>query len=120
MNILELIPKGHENAVGREYLAAIYMKHYGMKKDTADRKMRSDIKEATDAGNLIFHCENGYFQYKDDSDIPYCNSYYRSETAKGWSIINRHKKTKKFLNAKAKGIQTEDGQLSLNLMTGGD
>lgn len=119
MNIIDLIPEGHENAVSRGYLVAIYMNHYEMKKSAADRKMRRDIEVSTRSGNFIFHCDQGYFRYKDDSDLPYCNSYYRSETSKGWSIINKNKGIKKFLDARKIGMPEDDGQLDLFDMIGG-
>ena len=119
MSIIDLIPEGHENAVSRAYLVTIYMNFYGLKNSAADRKMCHDIEMATKSGHFIFHCDHGYFRYKDESDLPYCNSYYRSETSKGWSIINKNKGIKKFLDARKNGISMEDGQLSLFDAMGG-
>lgn len=119
MKIVDLIPEGHENAVSRAYLVTIYMNTYGMKKSAADRKMRRDIEQATKSGHFIFHCDKGYFRYKDESDLPYCNDYYRSENSKGWSIINKYKPVKKFLDQRNIGIPLDDRQISIFDVIGG-
>lgn len=119
MNIIDLIPEGHENAVSRAFLDAVYMNHYGKNKTSADRKMRRDIESATKSGHFIFHCDKGYFRYKDESDLPYCSDYYRSENSKGWSIINKNKPIKKFLDSRKAGVPLDDGQFSLFDMMGG-
>lgn len=119
MNILDLIPKGHENAVRRSYLADLYMNHYGISRKSADRKMRNDLSDATDEGH-IFYCKDGYFRYKDESDLPYCESSNRKESAKAWTLVNKTQKQARFLKRVKKGIQVEDGQLSLFPEIGGD
>lgn len=63
-SILDYIPVGHDNAVSRDYLTSIYMSKYNLKKDTADRKMRKDIKKFSTREHPILNLQDGkgYFQ----------------------------------------------------------
>lgn len=119
MRVLDYIPFGHENAVSREYLVEKYMNHYKMKRVSADRKLRFDIATETQKGNIIIHSRDGYFRYKNESDLPYMKSYYRSETSRGWDIVNKNRVIQKFLSAHEHGEQIEDMQIGL-FDTGGD
>ena len=100
VDILTLIPFGHENPVSRDSLARIYMEVYGIDEwKDADRKARKDIEKSIKNGALIANVGSGYFQFKDASDIPYFESYFRSEDKKGWSTINKNRPQKKFIRA---------------------
>lgn len=105
MNILQHIPYGHENAISRQDL----VEESGL----SDRKVRLLIEIAVRTESIVVNMNDGYFQYKDDSDIPYLESYYRREMARGWSIINKCKVIRKFLNTKKNRVQAEDNQISI-------
>lgn len=64
VDILDYIPIGYENAVSRDYLTGIYMNRYNLKKKTADRKMRKDIKKFSTREHPILNLQDGkgYFQ----------------------------------------------------------
>lgn len=81
--------------VSRDYLSRAYMEAYGMKYSTADRKVRNDIKDLVEAGELIANIGDGYFQYKDASDIEYFKIYFRREDKKNWSGLNKNRRQKK-------------------------
>lgn len=74
MNIIDYIPKGHENAVSREYLRAVM--HLP---DREIRRMIADSKEQ------IFWF-NGYFRHKNKKDIPYEEDYLRQEQARAMAL----------------------------------
>ena len=69
-NIIDFIPKGHENAVSREYLRSIL--------GIPDRVIRRAIAESKEP---IFWY-NGYFRHKNKKDIPYEEDYLRQEQAR--------------------------------------
>ena len=97
IDILKLIPFGHENPVSRDYLARTYMEAYKIKYSAADRKARKDIQDSVEAGELIANIGDGYFRYKDASDVPYFKLYFRREDKKSWSGLNKNKKAKRKL-----------------------
>lgn len=70
MKIADFIPKGHENAVSREYLRAIT--------HLPDRELRKLIAESEEQ---IFWF-NGYFRHKNKKDLPYEEDYLRQEQAR--------------------------------------
>ena len=70
MNILDYIPKGHENAVSRDYLRSVL--------HIPDREIRLMIANAEEQ---IFHY-NGYFRHKNKSDRPYEEDYLRRELSR--------------------------------------
>ena len=76
MNIIEYIPKGHKNAVSREYLRSIL--------GIPDRKIRKAIAESKE--QIFWY--NGYFRHKNIEDIPYEEDYLRQETARA-KALNR-------------------------------
>lgn len=71
--IEEVIPKGYENRVTREFLHEVT----GM----SDRMIRKEIEKAA-ARELIVSCDGGYFRRKDDGDDPYIREYYAKELAR--------------------------------------
>ena len=74
MDIIEYIPKGHENAVSREYLRSIL--------GLPDRLIRKAIAESKEP---IFWY-NGYFRHKNKNDITYEESYLRQEQARAKTL----------------------------------
>lgn len=105
MELAELIPGGHENAIDRRTLSV----RTGM----PDRKIRKLIEEATRSGDIVVNLEGGYFRYMDESDLPYMELYYRREMARGWSIINKCRVIRKFLNRKKHRDMTAENQISI-------
>ena len=103
--VIELIPYGHKNAISRKTLASIS----GLR----DRKMRELIEKATCRGEIIINLDNGYFRYKDDSDLPYLEAYYNREMARGWSNINKCRAIRKFINSKKQKDMLRDNQISI-------
>lgn len=74
MDIIEYIPKGHENAVSREYLRSIL--------GLPDRAVRRAISESKE--QIFWY--NGYFRHKNKKDIPYEEDYLRQETARAKAL----------------------------------
>lgn len=105
VDIVELIPYGHENAISRKSLSAIS----GLR----DRKMREEIEMATRRGEIIINLDSGYFRYKDESDLPYLEAYYNREMARGWSNINKCHAIRKFINSKKQKDVLRDSQISI-------
>ena len=77
MNILDYIPKGHDNAVSREYLRSIL--------HIPDREVRKLISESDE--QIFWY--NGYFRHKNKKDIPYEEDYYRQEKARSKALIKK-------------------------------
>ena len=72
MNICDYIPKGHENAVSREYLSNLL--------GLPDRVIRNAIAHSEEP---IFWKENeGYFRHKNKKDRPYEERYLRQEQSR--------------------------------------
>ena len=82
MNIIEFIPKGHENAVSREYLRSIL--------GEPDRAIRRAIAES----KVPIFWYNGYFRHKNKKDIPYEESYLRQEQARAKALNRKVKQIK--------------------------
>jgi hypothetical protein len=82
MNIADYIPKGHDKAVSRHYLATTL--------NLPDRKVRLMIAESEEP--IFWH--NGYFRHKNKQDIPYEEDYLRQEQARA-----------RALNKKVRGIK---------------
>lgn len=106
MELIDLIPAGHENAVSRKELVRI--------SGLPDRKVRKLIEGYTREGSIVINLEDGYFRYCDDSDVPYLESYYRREMARGWSIINKCRAIRKFLNGSRGQAAAGYRQISLS------
>lgn len=70
MNILDYIPKGHENAVSRDYLRSVL--------HIPDREIRLMIANSEEQ---IFHY-NGYFRHKNKDDRPFEEDYLRRELSR--------------------------------------
>lgn len=83
MNILDYIPKGHDNAVSREYLRSIL--------HLPDRNIRLMIAESEEQ---IFWCEEGYFRHKNRFDLPYEEDYLRQEQARSRALLRKVRKIK--------------------------
>lgn len=81
--ITEFIPKGHQNAVSRQYLKSIT--------HMTDRQIRREIAESEEP---VFSCEGGYFRHKNKSDIPYEESYYRQESARANAMRRKVRRIK--------------------------
>lgn len=82
MDILDYIPKGHENAVSREYLREIM--------HIPDRDIRKMISECDE--QIFWY--NGYFRHKNKKDIPYEEDYLRQERARSRALIRKVRKIK--------------------------
>jgi len=79
MNIVDYIPKGHENAVSREYLrAALHI---------PDREVRRMISASRE--QIFWY--NGYYRHKDENDRPYEIGYLRQEQARAEALSEKVK-----------------------------
>lgn len=88
MNIIEYIPKGHENAVSRKYLGSIL--------NLSDRDIRRAIAESEEP---IFWKENeGYFRHKNKKDRPYEERYLRQEQARARAMNRKVRILKAAIN----------------------
>lgn len=88
MNICDYIPKGHENAVTRQYLRSVL--------SLPDRDIRRAIAESEEP---IFWKENeGYFRHKNKKDRPYEERYLRQEQARARTLRKRIRKLKAAVN----------------------
>ena len=82
MDILDYIPKGHENAVSRGYLREIM--------HIPDREIRKMISECDE--QIFWY--NGYFRHKNKKDIPYEEDYLRQEQARSRALIKKVREIK--------------------------
>lgn len=78
MNIARYIPKGHDNAVSREYLRITL--------HLPDRQIRKMIAMSREQ---IFWCEGGYFRHKNKDDLPYEMDYLRQERARAMALFDK-------------------------------
>lgn len=83
MVITDYIPKGHQNAVSREYLRTIL--------HMTDRQIRREIAESEEQ---IFSYGGGYFRHKGKKDIPYEEDYLRQEAARAKEMARKVKRIK--------------------------
>ena len=74
MNICDYIPKGHENAVSREYLSNLL--------NLPDRVVRDAISRSEEP--IFWH--NGYFRHKDKTDRPYEEEYFVQEQSRARAL----------------------------------
>ena len=74
MNIAEFIPKGHDNAVSRDYLVSIL--------HLSDRKIRKLIEKSEE--QIFWY--NGYFRHKNKDDLPYEVDYLRQESSRARAL----------------------------------
>lgn len=74
--ISEYIPKGHQNAVSRQYLRSVL--------HMTDRQVRREIAESEE--QIFWY--NGYFRHKNKKDLPYEEDYLRQEQARA-KAMNR-------------------------------
>ena len=74
MNIIDFIPKGHDNAVSREYLRSVT--------HIPDREIRKLIAESEE--QIFWY--NGYFRHKNKKDLPYEEDYLRQEQARARAL----------------------------------
>ena len=79
MNILDYIPKGHENAVSREYLKSVM--------HIPDRIIRRLISKSDE--QIFWY--NGYFRHKNKNDLPYEEDYLRQEQARARALNKKVK-----------------------------
>lgn len=86
MDICEYIPKGHENAVSRQYLRSIL--------NLSDRDIRRAIAESEEP--IFWH--DGYFRHKNKKDKPYEEVYLKQEQARAKALRKRIRKLKAAVN----------------------
>lgn len=80
--IADYIPKGHENAVSRQYLRSIT--------HLTDRKLRREIAESPEQ----IYWYNGYFRHKNKKDLPYEEDYLRQEQARARAMNKKVRQIK--------------------------
>lgn len=83
MVIADFIPKGHDNAVSRQYLRTVL--------HMTDRKIRQEIAESEEQ---IFSYGGGYFRHKNKKDIPYEEDYLRSEQSRAREMARKVRRIK--------------------------
>lgn len=86
MNICDYIPKGHENAVSREYLSNLLC--------LPDRVIRNAIAHSEEP--IFWH--DGYFRHKNKKDKPYEEVYLKQEQARAKALRKRIRKLKAAVN----------------------
>ena len=86
MEICDYIPKGHENAVSRQYLRSIL--------SLPDRVIRRLISESEEP---IFWYE-GYFRHKNKKDKPFEEYYLKQEQARARALNRKVRKLKAAVN----------------------
>lgn len=87
--IENLIPKGYENRVTREFLHELT--------GLSDRKLRKEIETAADRV-LIVSCDGGYFRRNDERDDPYIREYYLKEVSRFRSQRKKIAQLRKYIN----------------------
>lgn len=95
------IPAGYEHRVSRHRLVQLTQ--------IGDRKNRQEIEEAIDRGIFIASWDGGYFQYRDERDIPYIRSYVRQEDSRFYNLAHKHKMLHRALD-----IIIPSGQMSFD------
>lgn len=115
MDIRSFVPKGHRYAVSRTQLSLFT----GME----DRAVRSSIAETSEKYEPIFHCEKGYFRYRDEDDLPYVRAYAAKEGSRNRKIAERLRKMHLFLKdvlpeEEKSGTWEEAGQMTLSEFMG--
>ena len=91
MNIIEYIPFGHDNPISRPELIR--------RTGADDRVIRDMLRTARIDGDIVINDGDGYFRYKDKSDLPALRRYYRKERARAFSILENLMPMKAFLEA---------------------
>ena len=91
MNILDYIPYGHENAIGRKELA----RRCGL----GDRSMRRQIFVARQAGNAIINMQDGAGYYQSD-ELAHLRIQYRQNESRAKAILAQQERLKKLIAEK--------------------
>lgn len=109
VNILDLIPFGHANAVSREYLSSVT--------NLSDRKIRQLIEEACTRNHPILNMQDGKGYFRPlQSEMHLVRLYRAQENRRTLTIRKKVSEIDKYI--KAAGNEVEKNQISLSELPG--
>ena len=102
MLVAQYIPKGHDNAVSREYLSVVTK--------MPDREVRKAIAKDIQDGAVILNTGSGYYQYSGKGDYVYLARSYLVESSRAEAVRQRANALKRALN----NAQEDKGYINTN------
>lgn len=101
MKISDLIPYGHDNAIGRKELLIVAHRHFP--NVNTDRQMRREIQRCRERGTVILYASNGGYYQPTNDDVQYIKRYIAAERTKAQTLFKETHFAEKLLDDIAVG-----------------